>query len=58
MDLIFLVLVLCVVGFVVWLLTTKIPMPPAWATAIQVLALVCLILYALTRLVALPNVLR
>ena len=58
MDLILLVLVLCVVGFVVWLLTTKIPMPPAWATAIQVLALVCLILYALTRLVALPNVLR
>ena len=28
MDLIILVLVLCVVGFLVYLLTTKIPMPP------------------------------
>ena len=58
MDLILLVLVLCVIGFVVWLLTTKIPMPPAWATAIQFLALVCLILYAMTKFVSLPNVLR
>jgi nitrate reductase NapE component len=34
MDLILLVLVVCVIGFVVWLLTTKIPMPPGWATTI------------------------
>lgn len=58
MDLIILVLVLCLVGFLVWLLTTKIPMPPAWATAIQVIALIALILYVLTRLVSIPNVLR
>ena len=58
MDLIILVLVLCLVGFLVWLLTTKIPMPPAWASAIQVIALICIILYVLTRIVTLPNVLR
>lgn len=57
MDLLLLILVLCLVGFVVWLLTTRIPMPPAWATAIQVIALICLVLYVLTRFVSLPNVL-
>lgn len=57
MDLILLVLVLCLVGFLVWLLTTKIPMPPAWATAIQVFALVVMILFLLARLVSIPNVL-
>ena len=35
MDLIVLVLLLCVIGFVVWYLTTKIPMPPFWATGID-----------------------
>ena len=58
MDLIILVLVLCLVGFLVWLLTTKIPMPPAWATAIQVIALIFLILYVLRRVVNVRNVLR
>lgn len=57
MDLIILVLVLVVVGFLVWLLTTRVPMPPGWATAIQVLVLIILVLYALEHVVHLPNVL-
>lgn len=57
MDLIILVLVLCLVGFVVYLLTTVIPMPPQWAKAIQVVALIVLILYLVTRLVRIPNIL-
>lgn len=57
-DLVILVLVLCVIGFLVWLLTTQIPMPPLWATAIQVLCAVALVLYLPTRLIHLPNVLR
>lgn len=57
MDLILLVLVIALIGFLVYLLTTKVPMPPGWATAIQVLALVVIVLYLLTRFVHLPNVL-
>ncbi len=57
MDLLILVLLFCVLGFAIWLLTTKIPMPPAWATTIQVVALVVIVLYLLTRVVHLPNVL-
>ncbi len=57
MDLIILVLVLALVGFLVWVLTTKIPMPPAWATTIQVIALVAMVLWALTHFVKLPNLL-
>lgn len=57
MDLVMLVLVLVVVGFLVWLLTTHVPMPPVWATAIQVLVVVVLVLYLLTRFVPLPNIL-
>jgi hypothetical protein len=57
MDLILLIVVCVVIGFVVWVLTTQVPMPPVWAKAIQVLALVVLVLYILTRFVNLPNVL-
>jgi hypothetical protein len=57
MDLLILVIVLCLIGFVIYLLTTKIPMPPHWATAIQVLTLIVIVLYILSRLVSLPNVL-
>jgi hypothetical protein len=56
-DLIVLVLVLCVIGFVVWLITTKIPMDPTVRLAIQILAALVLILYVLRRLAILPNVL-
>lgn len=57
MDLLVLVLVLALIGFLVWIITTRVPMPPGWATAIQVLALIVIILYVLTRFVTLPNVL-
>jgi hypothetical protein len=57
MDLLLLIVVCVVIGFIVWVLTTQVPMPPVWAKAIQVLALVVLVLYILTRFVNLPNVL-
>ena len=57
MDLIMLVLLLALVGFCVWLFTTKIPMPPSWASTIQVIALILLILYVITRFFRIPNVL-
>lgn len=57
MDLILLVLVLCLIGFVIWLLTTKIPMPPYWAQTIQVVAVIVLVLYLITRVLHVPNVL-
>lgn len=57
MDLLMLVLVLALVGFVVYIITTHVPMPPGWAKALQVLALVVIVLFLLTRFVNLPNVL-
>lgn len=57
MDLILLILVVALIGFLIYLITTKVPMPPGWATALQVLALVIIVLYLLTRFVNLPNVL-
>jgi alpha-D-ribose 1-methylphosphonate 5-phosphate C-P lyase len=59
MDLILLVLVLAIVGWAVWLITTKIPMPPGWATGLQILALLILVLFLLQRLgTRLPNLLN
>lgn len=58
MDLLMLVVVLVVIGFLVWLLTTYVPMPAPWARAIQVLVLVVLILWFLTHVFHLPNVLH
>jgi uncharacterized membrane protein len=57
MDLIILVIVVVLIGFLVWLLTTRVPMPPGWATAIQVGALIVIVLYLVTRFIRLPNVL-
>lgn len=57
MDLIYLVVVCCAIGFVVWALTTYIKMPDGWARAIQVLGLIVLFLFLLSRLVDIPNVL-
>ena len=57
MDLIMLLIPYVVVGFVVWLLITIVPMPPKWASTIQVVALLLVILHILTRL-PIPNVLR
>lgn len=58
MDLILLVVVLVLIGFLVWLLTTRIPLPPLWATSIQVIALLVVLLFLLTRVIHVPNVLR
>lgn len=57
MDLIIVLLVVVLIGFLVWLLTTKVPMPPMWATAIQIIALILVIIWILTRFVNIPNVL-
>jgi hypothetical protein len=57
MDLITLLIVAVLIGFLVWLLTTQVPMPPMWAKAIQVIALVLLVLWLLSYFVNVPNVL-
>lgn len=57
MDLILLIVVLAIVGAVVWIVTTQIPMPPLWAKALQLLALLVIVLYLLTRFIQLPNLL-
>ena len=57
MDLLILVIVCVAIGFGVWLLTTKVPMPPGWAQTIQIGTLIVLVLYILTRVVSIPNVL-
>lgn len=57
MDLIMLVLVLAVVGFVVWLITTRIPMDPMFKLAIQIVVLIVIILWLLRRFGGgIPNV--
>jgi len=58
MDLIMLVLVVALVGFLIWAITTYIPMPPHWATVIHVVSLIILLLFLLSKFVAIPNVLR
>lgn len=57
MDLVILVLVVVLIGFLVYLLTTKVPMPPYWASTIQILALILVVMFVLSRLTPLPNVL-
>ena len=58
MDLIMLVLVIALVGFAIWAITTYIPMPPIFKTAIVVLTVIVLVLWLLKRLgTGLPNVL-
>ena len=57
MDLIMLVLVLAVVGFIVWLITTRIPMPPIFQTVIYIVVAIVLVLWLLRRFGgAIPNV--
>lgn len=58
MDLVLLVAGVSLVGFLVWLITTKVPMAPYWAAAIQVFAAVMVVLYLAARLgVHFPNLL-
>jgi len=57
MDLIMLVLVLSVIGFLVWLITTKIPMDPTFRLAIQIIVLIVIVLWLLRRFGGgIPNV--
>ena len=58
MDLIALVLVLALIGFVVWMITSKVPMPEGWAAIINVFVLIILVLFLLTRVASIPNLLR
>lgn len=58
MDLVILVLVVALIGFLVYVITTQVPMPPYWARVIQLLALLVLVLWVLSHVVRLPNVLR
>jgi uncharacterized membrane protein len=58
MDLIVLVLTLALLGFLVWAITTYIPMPPIFKTAITIIVVVVIILYLIRRFAgAVPNVL-
>ena len=57
MDLILVITAIAVVGFVVWLITTQVPMPPGWAKVIQGVTLVILVLWLLSHLIVVPNVL-
>ena len=59
MDLVVLVLVLAIIGFLVWLITTKIPMDPMFKLAIQIIVVIVVIFFVLRQLgVVLPNVMR
>lgn len=59
MDLIVLILVIALIGFAVYAITTYIPMPPIFKTAIIVLTVIVMVLWLLERLgTHLPNVMR
>jgi hypothetical protein len=55
MGLISLVLVLALVGFIVYLLITYIPMPQMFKTAIVVIVVIVLVLYVI-RLLGVPDI--
>jgi hypothetical protein len=57
MDLVILVLVVALIGFLIYIITTKVPMPTGWATTLQVLALVVVVVWLLAHFVYVPNVL-
>jgi hypothetical protein len=58
MDLLILVLVLAVVGFIIHLITTRIPMDPTFRLIIYVVVAVAMILWLIRRFGgAIPNVL-
>lgn len=57
MDLLILVVVVSLIGFLIYLITNKIPMDPTLKLIIQVIAVVILIIYVLRRFNLLPNVL-
>lgn len=57
MDLIFLVLGIALAGFLVWIITTKIPMDPIFRIAIYVIVAIVLLLFIVRQFSGLvPNV--
>lgn len=59
MDLIMLILGIALLGFLVWLITTQIHMPPIFVTVIYVVVAVAVILWTLRQFGgSIPNVLR
>lgn len=58
MDLVMLVLVLALVGFLIYLITTYIPMPPIFKTAIMIVVVIVVILFLIKRFAGdVPNLL-
>lgn len=58
MDLVVLVLMLALVGWLVWLITTRIPMDPMFRTAIQIIVVIAVVLFLIRRFAgSLPNLL-
>lgn len=59
MDLIILILGIAVLGFIVWIITTKIPMDPIFRIAIYVIVTIVLLLFIVRQFGgAVPNVIR
>ena len=59
MDLITLILGVALLGFLVWLITTKIPMDPIFVTVIYVIVAVAVIFFVLRQFGgSIPNILR
>lgn len=59
MDLIMLILGIAVMGFLVWVITTKIPMDPIFRIAIYLIVAIALILFIVRQFGwAVPNVMR
>jgi hypothetical protein len=56
-DLILLILTLALVGFVLWLIFTYIPMPDPYKQVLMVIVVIVMILFLLRRFALLPNVL-
>jgi uncharacterized membrane protein YsdA (DUF1294 family) len=57
-DLIILVVLLSLLGFVIYVVTERIAMDADWRTTIRLFALVVLVIYLVSKFVAIPNVLR
>lgn len=58
MDLVMLVLVIALIGFLVWLIVTYVPMPSMFKMAIQIVVVIAIILWLIRRFGgSLPNVL-
>jgi hypothetical protein len=56
MDLISLVVVLAILGFVLWLVTTYIPMPPPFKNVLIVIVVLLVVLWVLRVVFLLPPV--